>query len=128
MGLHLQAHQRLIGEAKMEIQNQLQTILRTRFGLSEFRKGQMAILESVLSGKDTMAVMPTGGGKSLCYQLPALHFGGLVLVISPLIALMKDQVRGLSAQGLPAGCLHSGQSMDEKREVFRALSKGGPFI
>jgi len=106
----------------------LHELLRTRFGLSEFRKGQLAILESVLKRQDTLAVMPTGGGKSLCYQLPALHFGGLVLVISPLIALMKDQVRLLRAQGLPAGCLHSGQTNDEKREVFREMNKGGPFI
>lgn len=106
----------------------IQELLRTRFGLSEFRKGQLPIIQSVLQGRDTLAVMPTGGGKSLCYQLPALHLNGLVLVISPLIALMKDQVRLLRAQGLPAGCLHSGQSQDEKREVFRALNQGGPFI
>jgi ATP-dependent DNA helicase RecQ len=106
----------------------LHSILRTKFGLSEFRKGQLAILESILEKKDTLAVMPTGGGKSLCYQLPALHFNGLVIVISPLIALMKDQVRLLRSQGLPAGCLHSGQSTDDKREVFRELNKGGAFI
>jgi ATP-dependent DNA helicase RecQ len=112
----------------MEKNLPLHNILRTRFGLSEFRKGQLAILESILKRHDTLAVMPTGGGKSLCYQLPALHFNGLVIVISPLIALMKDQVRLLRAQNLPAGCLHSGQSNDEKREVFRELNKGGSFI
>lgn len=112
----------------MELNLPLHDILKTRFGLSEFRKGQLAILESILKKTDTLAVMPTGGGKSLCYQLPAMHFNGLVIVISPLIALMKDQVRLLRAQGLPAGCLHSGQSQDEKREVFRELNKGGSFI
>lgn len=109
-------------------ENALHDILKSRFGLSEFRKGQLAILDSVLSRTDTLAVMPTGGGKSLCYQLPAMHFNGLVIVVSPLIALMKDQVRLLRAQGLPAGCLHSGQTTDEKREVFRELNKGGAFI
>jgi len=112
----------------MEITLPLHDILKQRFGLSEFRKGQLAILESILKKHDTLAVMPTGGGKSLCYQLPALHFNGLVIVISPLIALMKDQVRLLRAQGLPAGCLHSGQSMEEKRQVFRELNAGGSFI
>ena len=106
----------------------LQQTLQNRFGLSEFRKGQLAIIESVLTRKDTLAVMPTGGGKSLCYQLPAVHFNGLVIVISPLIALMKDQTRFLKSAGLPAGCLHSGQSTDEKREVFRELNRGGAFI
>ncbi len=112
----------------MEQNLPLHDILKTRFGLSEFRKGQLPILESILKKHDTLAVMPTGGGKSLCYQLPAMHFNGLVIVISPLIALMKDQVRLLRAQGLPAGCLHSGQTQDEKREVFRELNKGGSFI
>ncbi len=112
-------------EAQME---PLHKLLHSKFGLSDFRKGQLAILQSVVTRKDTLAVMPTGGGKSLCYQLPALHFNGLVIVISPLIALMKDQVRLLKSQGLPAGCLHSGQSLDEKREVFRDLNKGGAFI
>lgn len=81
-----------------------------------------------LSGHDVMAVLPTGGGKSLCYQLPAVAGQRLVIVISPLIALMKDQVASLRKKGIPAGCLHSGQPDSEKREVFADIEKGGPFI
>ncbi len=112
----------------MEQKARLYDLLNSRFGLSEFRKGQLAVLESVVERKDTLAVMPTGGGKSLCYQLPSVYFEGLVIVISPLIALMKDQVRLLKVYGLGAGCLHSGQTTDEKREVFRELNKGGAFV
>lgn len=75
-----------------------------------------------------MAVLPTGGGKSLCYQLPATVSGRLVIVVSPLIALMQDQVKGLRALGIPAGCLHSGQLIDEKREVFQAIRAGGTYV
>ena len=106
----------------------LSEALHEKFGLETFRKGQKEIILSVLSGKDTMAVMPTGGGKSLCYQLPAILSRRLVIVISPLIALMQDQVRGLKKIGVPCGCLHSGQSMDEKREVFTELRRGGAFV
>ena len=106
----------------------LENVLGTRFKLSSFRKGQREIIESVLQGRDVLAVLPTGGGKSLCYQLPALVENKLVVVISPLIALMKDQVSALTRNGIPAGCLHSGQTEDEKREVFRAINQGGPFL
>lgn len=75
-----------------------------------------------------MAVLPTGGGKSLCFQLPAVLQQGLVIVISPLIALMRDQVRGLNARGIAAGCLHSGQTQDEKRRVFQELSSGSTYL
>lgn len=103
-------------------------ILKTKFAMSEFRKGQASVLESVLSKRDTLAVMPTGGGKSLCYQLPAQYFNGLVVVVSPLIALMKDQVRSLNALGLRAGAVHSGQSMEDKRRVFREMREPGPYV
>lgn len=102
--------------------------LKARFHLDAFRRGQLSVIESVLSGRDTLAVMPTGGGKSLCYQLPAIMLNGLVIVISPLIALMKDQVRGLKALDIPSGCLHSGQSLDEKREIFRAVKENKAFV
>ena len=104
------------------------TILNSQFGMPAFRKGQESVLSSVLAGKDTLAVMPTGGGKSLCYQLPAVYFNGLVVVISPLIALMKDQVRNLNSMGLRAGAIHSGQSNDDKREIFRAMREPGPYV
>ncbi|HKJ00590.1 MAG TPA: ATP-dependent DNA helicase RecQ [bacterium] len=105
-----------------------QAVLQARFGLSEFRMGQRDILASVLGGRDTLAILPTGGGKSLCYQLPAVAREALVIVVSPLISLMRDQVAGLRALGVPAGAIHSGQDVAEKRAVFRALQAGGPFV
>lgn len=103
-------------------------LLQKYFRLSEFRRGQKEIIASVIDKKDVLAVLPTGGGKSLCYQYPAVFFQKLVIVISPLIALMKDQVSSLRRLGIPAGCLHSGQSDDEKREVFAELNRGGGFV
>jgi len=102
--------------------------LKTHFDLDGFRRGQREIIASVLEGKDVLAVLPTGGGKSLCYQYPAVVRGKLVIVVSPLIALMKDQVASLTRRGIPAGCLHSAQGMEEKREVFRRISAGGTFV
>jgi ATP-dependent DNA helicase RecQ len=104
------------------------SVLQSQFGLSGFRRGQREIIESVINGSDVLAVLPTGGGKSLCYQLPAVLRQQLVVVISPLIALMKDQVDSLNRMGVPAGCIHSGQSENEKREVFRRLNQGGAFV
>ncbi|KHD89198.1 MAG: ATP-dependent DNA helicase RecQ [Bdellovibrio sp. ArHS] len=113
----------------MEIQQASPSdLLKKYFKLSQFRRGQQEIIDAVLANKDVLAVLPTGGGKSLCYQYPAVHFQKLVIVISPLIALMKDQVMALRRLGIPAGCLHSGQSDDEKREVFAELNKGGAFV
>lgn len=103
-------------------------LLQKYFKLSDFRLGQSEIIAAVLQKKDVLAVLPTGGGKSLCYQYPAVHFQQLVIVISPLIALMKDQVASLHRQGIAAGCLHSGQSDDAKREVFAEINKGGAFV
>lgn len=106
----------------------LEKLLEKSFNLSEFRIGQKEIITAVLAKKDTLAVLPTGGGKSLCYQFPALFLKQLVIVVSPLIALMKDQVNSLLRQKINAGCLYSGQSADEKRQVFATLNKGGAFI
>jgi ATP-dependent DNA helicase RecQ len=102
--------------------------LREKFRLHDFRKGQRGIIDSVLRGRDTLAVMPTGGGKSLCYQIPALVHEKLVIVISPLISLMEDQVRSLRTLGIPAGALHSNQTDQEKRAVFSEINKGGAFL
>lgn len=115
----------MLEEAQLD---HLETVLHKSFGLKQFRLGQKQIIESVLASKDVMAVLPTGGGKSLCYQLPAIVKQQLVVVISPLIALMKDQVASLNEIHVPAGCLHSGQSEEEKKEVFRRMSKAGPFV
>lgn len=90
--------------------------------------GQQEIIQTILAKKDTLAVLPTGGGKSLCYQFPALYQQELVIVISPLIALMKDQVASLHRQGIRAGCLHSGQTEAEKKQVFTDLNQGGSFL
>lgn len=106
----------------------LESVLKEFFQLSAFRKGQKEILSEVLAGHDLLAVLPTGGGKSLCYQLAALYKKQLVVVISPLIALMRDQVAHLQKIGLPAGCLYAGQEILEKRAIFNAIHRGGPFV
>jgi len=79
-------------------------VLRDTFGYQQFRPGQQTIINTAISGRDCLVVMPTGGGKSLCYQIPALVMDGLTLVVSPLISLMKDQVDQLMAAGVEAGC------------------------
>jgi len=106
----------------------LSDILKTTFKLSSFRTGQENIIQSILANKDVIAVLPTGGGKSLCYQLPAVFKKQLVIVISPLISLMKDQVSSLKAKGISAGYLCSGQTEAEKRQVFAELSLSPTFI
>ncbi|WP_417799333.1 DNA helicase RecQ [Tenacibaculum sp.] len=96
--------------------------LKVNFGYDRFRLKQQAIIENVLAKKDTLVIMPTGGGKSICYQLPALFFEGVTLVISPLIALMKDQVDSLRANGIPATFFNSSQSTAQQQEVFEAIA------
>lgn len=100
------------------------TLLRDVFGFDGFRPGQQEIVEAVTDGKNTLAIMPTGGGKSLCFQLPALVRDGVTVVISPLIALMRDQVRGLKEAGVVAGALTSGNTEEETDEVWRNLENG----
>ena len=99
-------------------------VLSHVFGFDGFRPGQREIIEAVISGNDVLAIMPTGGGKSLCFQLPACMRAGVTLVISPLIALMRDQVRSLQAAGVAAGALTSGNTEEETEEVFQALDAG----
>jgi len=99
-------------------------LLADIFGFDDFRPGQQEIVEAVCAGQNTLAIMPTGGGKSLCFQLPALARDGLTVVISPLIALMRDQVRALKAAGVSAGALTSGNTDEETDEVFEALHSG----
>ncbi|MCE9625357.1 MAG: ATP-dependent DNA helicase [Deltaproteobacteria bacterium] len=110
------------------LNERLHGLLREHFSFPHFRKGQLDILRSVSVGKDTLAVMPTGGGKSLCYQIPALDRPGIVLVVSPLISLMKDQVRALQDRGIPAGALHTGQEYEEKLRIFSDLRKQERFL
>ncbi|WP_373636801.1 DNA helicase RecQ [Yoonia sp. BS5-3] len=100
------------------------TLLRDVFGFDAFRPGQQEIVEAVTNGRNTLAIMPTGGGKSLCFQLPALVRDGVTVVISPLIALMRDQVRGLREAGVEAGALTSGNTQEETDAVWEALERG----
>jgi ATP-dependent DNA helicase RecQ len=99
-------------------------VLKHRFGYDSFRDQQEAIIATVLSGKDCMVLMPTGGGKSICYQVPALLLDGITVVVSPLIALMKDQVDALRANGIEAAFLNSTQTTAEQVEVFKAARRG----
>lgn len=98
--------------------------LLEHFGFQGFREGQLEVIESVLTGKDTVVVMPTGGGKSLCYQLPALMLKGITVVVSPLIALMKDQVDALQSRGISAAFINSSIAFEEQRERISALRNG----
>jgi len=98
--------------------------LRKHFGFEEFREGQQEVISTILSGNDAMVVMPTGSGKSLCYQLPALMMDGATLVVSPLIALMKDQVDALHARGLPATFINSAIPETEQRARIESLRRG----
>lgn len=99
-------------------------ILKKTFGYQQFRQGQLAIIEAVLAKQDCLAIMATGSGKSLCYQIPALCFSGLTIVISPLISLMKDQVDQLKANGVEAAYLNSSQPMEEQQAVKNQIMNG----
>ncbi len=104
--------------------SELHETLRTRFGLTDFRPGQEAVMQALLAGRSALALFPTGAGKSLCYQLPALLLDGVTLVISPLIALMKDQVESLRRRGIAAARLDSSLSPAETQRVFAQLQSG----
>jgi len=101
-------------------ENPLKTLQRV-FGFQEFRPYQQEIVEALISGEDAFVLMPTGGGKSLCYQIPALHRSGVALVVSPLISLMKDQVDALQANGVRAACYNSSLAAEEARKVLAQL-------
>src|SRR5882672_10145240 len=106
------------------VSSDLATLLKRTFGYSTFRPLQQAICEASLAGRDVFALLPTGGGKSLCFQLPALVRDGLTVVVSPLIALMKDQVDALQASGVAATFLNSSLDGDEARARLRGLHRG----
>ncbi|MNW48702.1 ATP-dependent DNA helicase RecQ [compost metagenome] len=101
-----------------------QQLLQKYYGYPDFREGQRRIVESVLTGADTLGIMPTGGGKSICYQIPALMLPGLTLVVSPLISLMKDQVDALTAMGVSAAYINSTLSGKEVNDRIRAARRG----
>src|SRR3990167_10250462 len=99
-------------------------ILRRTFGHAEFRGRQADVITEILAGRSALAVLPTGGGKSVCYQIPAMLRSGLGLVVSPLIALMTDQVEALKQQGVAAARLDSGVSMDDRSAIWRQARAG----
>ncbi|KAB0641887.1 RecQ family ATP-dependent DNA helicase [Burkholderia latens] len=107
---------------------ELRRTMRERFGIARLRGGQEAIIRSVLARRDTLATMPSGAGKSLCYQLPALHLDGMTLVVSPLISLMKDQADKLHALGIDCVLLNSTLGRDDERSALQALRDGRPRI
>ncbi len=113
-----------MGEGPNEGTSEARALLGKVFGFPDFRPGQGEIVAAVEAGRDVLAIMPTGGGKSLCYQLPALLRPGVTLVISPLIALMRDQVRALRAAGVAAGALTSQSEAHETEEIFAAIDAG----
>src|SRR6266446_6617028 len=99
-------------------------LLKQFFGFDSFRPLQEEIIRDALAGRDVVALLPTGGGKSLCFQLPALSRDGLTVVVSPLVALMKDQVDALQASGAPATCLNATIPAEESRKRLRGLHNG----
>src|ERR671926_1434984 len=107
---------------------QARDVLVERFGHDDFQKGQWESIQALLAGRDALVVMPTGSGKSIIYQLPALLLPGLTVVVSPLIALMKDQQDKLTAQGVDALAMHSHLSTAEARETHRQVEAGGGGI
>src|ERR1700724_1674681 len=100
-----------------------QQALRSTFGFEDFRPGQGAIIETVLAGADVLAIMPTGSGKSLCYQLPALLRDTVTVVVSPLIALMRNQVAQLKSYGIAAASLNSANDFTQNRQINEQLSR-----
>ena len=102
-------------------------VLHRVWGYDDFRGEQAAIIDQVVTGGDALVLMPTGGGKSLCYQVPALVRDGVGVVVSPLIALMQDQVDALAANGVRAAFLNSTQRPDERARVERAVVSGEPW-
>ncbi len=101
-----------------------EAVLKSIFGFEAFRPGQEGIIAELMAGKNVLAVMPTGAGKSLCYQVPALIFETLTVVISPLVALMDNQVAGLRANGAAVACIHSGQSREENVAQWKSVASG----
>ena len=102
----------------------LHDLLHKHFGFREFLEGQEAVVDSIVGGQDTLVIMPTGGGKSLCYQLPALALEGITIVVSPLIALMKDQVDALDEKKIHATFINSSIGQSEMDDRIRRMARG----
>ena len=99
-------------------------VLKQYFGYTSFREGQEYLIDSILEGKDTLGIMPTGAGKSICYQVPAMLLPGITLVVSPLISLMNDQVRSLKEVGIAAAYLNSSLTMGQFYKALENAAKG----
>jgi ATP-dependent DNA helicase RecQ len=108
----------------MQSSARIRSFLKNNFGYNEFRPLQQDIIQTILQKQDCLVLMPTGGGKSLCFQLPSLIMHGITLVVSPLIALMKDQVDALTANGINAAYLNSSLSKREQRDVYDRVQRG----
>ena len=108
----------------VNILNKSMEILQKYYGYNSFKEGQYEIISNILRGLDTLCIMPTGGGKSVCYQIPALIFNGITLVVSPLISLMKDQVDSINDIGISAAYINSTQSLDEIKEILNLCYEG----
>src|SRR6056297_1352885 len=106
------------------MKNSIKEALKKHFGYTTFKENQEEIVRASIGGKDIFAAMPTGGGKSLCYQLPAVLSDGITVVISPLIALMKDQVDGAAGNGIPSAFINSALSPDEAVRTYRDMYSG----
>ena len=102
----------------------VQSILTTYWGYEQFRPQQLAVINSVLEKKDTLTLLPTGAGKSLCFQVPTIFENGICLVISPLIALMQDQVKDLQSKNIPAIALGGQLSEEAQEEIMKAAIRG----
>jgi ATP-dependent DNA helicase RecQ len=113
-----------VSTAEQLAHDPLQSKLESVFGYHEFREGQRDIMDAALDGRDSLVLMPTGGGKSLCYQLPAICSDGVAVVISPLLSLMQDQVEALNALDINAATLHSGVSAEQSMNTLQALQRG----
>ena len=101
-----------------------EAVLKQVFGYSEFRDGQKMVIDAAINGQDSLVLLPTGGGKSVCYQIPALVLEGVTIVISPLISLMQDQVTQLQALGVKAAYINNSLAREEQQQVYQQLHQG----
>src|SRR3954471_24289690 len=115
--------ERLLADGVAILMERIQATLRKRFGFEQLRPGQQEVIDRILAGRDTLAIMPTGAGKSLCYQLPSMRMEGMTVVVSPLISLMKDQADKLDDLGLDAAALNSTLTAGEESDALESVEQ-----